>query len=181
MADPVDDTSTKWLSGVTGFSLIDIPQVAEDCLGDRGQRVDLVGRQQADEVLTDGCNMARSCCFDSPQPVVGDHDDGAARVRNALFPGDKPALLHPGDVVRQAALGPQHARRQLVQPHAVPDGVGQVRQHVIVRLGESGVACQISGKLKVESATHSPVADPGAVFGVGEPSGIVHDSTVSDS
>jgi hypothetical protein len=118
--------------------------------------------------------MARGGGLDRVKAVLGEGDDGATTVGGVVLARDESALLHAGDVVRQPALGPAHVSGEVAEALAMPGGLRQVGQHVVVGLGQPCLAGQVAVDLEIEQRAEPPVAAPGTIFLPVEPARLGH-------
>ncbi|HEX6553581.1 MAG TPA: hypothetical protein VF026_12520 [Ktedonobacteraceae bacterium] len=101
-------------------------------LQDFGERLQLFGGQCVSKMLFDGPQVGRTRAPECRRAVVGERDLGAAIVGGAVVTPDEAALLHPAQVMGQAAALPLDDRRQFgrAQPPAI--GFFQRQQHLVV-------------------------------------------------
>ena len=73
----------------------------------------------------------------SPMPCVGEDGEEAAPVRLAVLPADQAAVLHPGDLVGETALGLQGGGGEVAHPHPAVVGLREVDQDLVVVHGQA--------------------------------------------
>ena len=108
---------------------------------------------------------------------VGHSDHQAAAVLGAFLAGDQAALLHAGEVVRQAAAVPADLDAELTGPQQAARCLRERVEHLVVRPRQP-VARELLFQERVEVLVEVEVGLPHVLLAVVEPSRLRHRRTV---
>jgi hypothetical protein len=133
------------------------------------QSGDIVRRQVVEEQLSHGRDVAGRGMLDRGTAGVGDRERGAAAVGEAVTPLDQVPPLHPGQLMRQAALLPAQAGFQFAGAQTLLRRLVQPREHVVVWQRELVLVLELPRETRVELGGHLEQPAPGPLLVVREP------------
>jgi NAD(P)-dependent dehydrogenase (short-subunit alcohol dehydrogenase family) len=119
-------------------------QALQDRPRDRLELGDLLGGQGVEDVLADGGQVPGRGLSDRGPAVVGEARVGGPPVGGAGRPLDQAALLQPAHDVGQARERGVGAGGQLGHAKGPVRCLRQHREHVVVEVGQRGVAAQLA-------------------------------------
>ena len=118
----------------------------------------------------DVLGVLRRRAFDGLSAGVGQSHHQAAAVLRALLAGDEAALLHPGDVVRQAAAVPADLGAELTRPEHAAGRLRQRMEHRVVGARQAASRDELLFQRGVQVLVQVEVRLPHVLLAVVEPS-----------
>ena len=112
-------------------------EALEHLVADGRERVELGRSELVNQGVADVGDVLRGCRGDQIAPVGGDLDDRTPLIGQAPRPGDQVTVLHPAQVLGQAALLPVQQSAELVRPQPAVGCFGEMGQDLVVGLGQT--------------------------------------------
>jgi len=113
--------------------------------------------------------MGRGGPLDGGPARLGDDRERAPGVGRALLPDDETAPLHPGELVRHAALLPGQRVGELEHPAPARRRLAEHDQHVVIRERYPVVVLQLPVHPGVQLRGHPQQPAPGPLLLIGQP------------
>ncbi|BFO15362.1 hypothetical protein SHKM778_17500 [Streptomyces sp. KM77-8] len=117
-----------------------------------------------------GRHMMRGDLLHGLHAVLGEDRVQPAAVGLAVLPPDQVAVLHTGDLVREAALGLQRGGGEVAHPHPLVLRLGQVHQDLVI-VHRQAERLQVLLELVRQQPVDLQVGAPGALLRIGQPAG----------
>jgi LAO/AO transport system kinase len=144
------------------------PQVLGDGLQGLVQLRQRLGVQQVDEVPAHGRHMMRRDLLHGLHAVLGEDRVQAPAVGLAVLAAHQVRVLHPRDLVGEAALGLEGGGREVAHPHPYVLRLGEIHQDLVV-VHCQAERLQVLFELIRQQPVDLQVGAPGALLRIGQP------------
>jgi hypothetical protein len=149
----------------------DVARTLQDRGRDRGELGDLIVGEVIEDVPSNGPDVERRGFRQDRPAVLGECDIGSSTVVIGRCALHQSALGHAIEMVRKTAGRPPQSCHEIAEAAPVARRLGQVREHLIIGVGQRRVSLEISRDLGQCEQVHSTKPSPRCVFGLVEPFG----------
>lgn len=144
-------------------------QPIDDNNTNQNQIVDLFKNKNVEHQNTHTLNVQQHHSDDRAPTQVGEHNKRSPPILVAIHPLHQTTLLHPNQLMRQAALLPLQNTNKFQHPHPLLKMLAELDKNTEIKQQQTNIGLQITNQPHIELRNHIQITTPNALLTLAQP------------